>query len=339
MTNAPKTVLAIHDLPGFGRAALSVIVPVLSTLGVQTVALPTAVLSTHTGGLGTPAKLANPGYGPAALEHYHRLGVKFDCIYSGYLADAAQAKLVEQAFELWPRAFKVVDPVLGDGGRLYSGLGADMVPAMYSLCSKADLIVPNVTEAALLLGDPLPGVGSAEQAAAQAARLTRVAPQVVVTGVTGIGGGRYIGCVGAARGGEGYAVKTPLQPRMFHGTGDIFCRRARRAHFAGQRAPGCRTGSCRLRSRSASSRRPREPTSGWASGWRTPCRNCGRSKTMRLPRDKDVLENARALRKSMTREERHLWYDFLRGYSPRFVRQKVVGRIFWIFIAMRQVWR
>ena len=157
MTNAPKTVLAIHDLPGFGRAALSVIVPVLSTLGVQTVALPTAVLSTHTGGLGTPAKLANPGYGPAALEHYHRLGVKFDCIYSGYLADAAQAKLVEQAFELWPRAFKVVDPVLGDGGRLYSGLGD-------------------------------------------------VAPQNAPD----------------EHGGEGYAVKTPLQPRMFHGTGDIF---------------------------------------------------------------------------------------------------------------------
>ena len=194
MTNAPKTVLAIHDLPGFGRAALSVIVPVLSALGVQAVALPTAVLSTHTGGLGAPAKLADPAYGPAALAHYHQLGIKFDCIYSGYLADAAQAKLVQQAFALWPRAFKVVDPVLGDGGRLYSGLGADMVPAMYDLCSHADLIVPNVTEAA----------------------------QVVVTGVAGLGGGRYIGCVGASRGGEGYAVKTPLQPRMFHGTGDIF---------------------------------------------------------------------------------------------------------------------
>ena len=60
---------------------------------------------------------------------------------------------------------------------------------------------------------------------------------------------------------------------------------------------------------------------------------------MRLPRDKDVLENARALRKSMTLEERHLWYDFLRGYSPRFVRQKVVGRYILDFIAMRQVWR
>ena len=222
MSNAPKTVLAIHDLPGFGRAALSVIVPVLSCLGVQAVALPTAVLSTHTGGLGTPAKLSNPGYGPAALAHYQRLGLRFDCIYSGYLADPPQAKLVEQAFERWPRALKVVDPVLGDGGRLYKGLGADMVPAMYNLCSKANLIVPNVTEAALLLGDPLPGVGSSEQAAEQAARLTRIAPQVVVTGVTGLSDGRCIGCVGAARGGQGYSVKTPLIPRMYHGTGDIF---------------------------------------------------------------------------------------------------------------------
>lgn len=219
MSNAPKTVLAIHDLPGFGRAALSVIVPVLSCLGVQAVALPTAVLSTHTGGLGTPAKLSNPGYGPAALAHYQRLGLRFDCIYSGYLSDPTQAKLVEQAFELWPHALKVVDPVLGDGGRLYKGLGAEMVPAMYNLCSKADLITPNVTEAALLLGDPLPGVGSAEQAAEQTARLTRIAPQVVVTGV---GDGRSIGCVGAARGGQGYFVKTPLIPRMYHGTGDIF---------------------------------------------------------------------------------------------------------------------
>ena len=222
MSNAPKTVLAIHDLPGFGRAALSVIVPVLSCLGVQAVALPTAVLSTHTGGLGTPAKLSNPGYGPAALAHYQRLGLRFDCIYSGYLADPTQAKLVEQAFELWPRALKVVDPVLGDGGRLYKGLGADTVPAMYNLCSKANLIVPNATEAALLLGDPLPGVGSSEQAAEQAARLTRIAPQVVVTGVTGLSDGRCIGCVGAARGGQGYSVKTPLIPRMYHGTGDIF---------------------------------------------------------------------------------------------------------------------
>ena len=86
-----------------------------------------------------------------------------------------------------------------------------------SACTVAGLIGANA-----LLGNPLPGVGSSEQAAEQAARLTRIAPQVVVTGVTGLSDGRCIGCVGAARGGQGYSVKTPLIPRMYHGTGDIF---------------------------------------------------------------------------------------------------------------------
>lgn len=122
-------------------------------------------------GLGTPAKLANPGYGPAALEHYRRLGLRFDCIYSGYLADASQAKLVEQAMDLWPDALTVVDPVMGDHGRMYRGLAPEMVPAMYTLCSRASLILPNTTEAALLLGDPMPGVtGEAELHTAQARR-------------------------------------------------------------------------------------------------------------------------------------------------------------------------
>ena len=242
MTNAPKTVLAIHDLPGFGRAALSVIVPVLSALGVQTVALPTAVLSTH-GRAGCP--LSGWQIRPTALRRWPIT------IGSGSSSTASTQVIwlmprrqswCSRRFALWPRAFKVVDPVLGTAAGCTAVWGADMVPAMYDLCSHADLIVPNVTEAALLLGDPLPGVGSAEQAAAQAARLTRIAPQVVVTGVAGLGGGRYIGCVGASRGGEGYAVKTPLQPRMFHGTGDIFCLGAGGAHPAGANAAGCRAG-------------------------------------------------------------------------------------------------
>ena len=222
MTNTPKTVLAIHDLPGFGRAALSVIVPVLSTLGVQTVALTTAVLSTHTGGLGTPAKLANPGYGPVALEHYHRLGVKFDCIYSGYLADAAQAKLVEQAFELWPRAFKVVDPVLGDGGRLYSGLGADMVPAMYSLCSKADLIVPNVTEAALLLDVPMPAPLSRREAVDMLDALHRVTDGDAVITSALLRDYPDSVCTIARDEESAFAVVAPRVPGTYPGAGDIF---------------------------------------------------------------------------------------------------------------------
>ena len=215
-------VLCIHDLPGFGRAGLSVIVPVLSALGAQAVAVPTAVLSTHTGGLGTPAKLANPGYGPAALEHYRRLGLRFDCIYSGYLADASQAKLVEQAMDLWPDALTVVDPVMGDHGRMYRGLAPEMVPAMYTLCSRASLILPNTTEAALLLGDPMPGVtGEAElhTAQTQAQRLTRICPRVLITGVAA---GRGIACVGADRATGESLVRTPMVPKSFHGTGDIF---------------------------------------------------------------------------------------------------------------------
>lgn len=218
MPVAPKTVLCIHDLPGFGRAGLAVIVPILSALGLQAVALPTAVLSTHTGGLGAPARLSSPGYGPAALAHYRRLGVRFDCIYSGYLSEPGQALLVEQAMEYWPGALKVVDPVMGDHGRLYSGLPGEMVPAMYALCSRADLILPNATEAALLLGDPLPGSAAPEYAAGAAERLTRLCPQVLLTGVTA---GRSVLCVGAQRGQDGYTVRTPLL-RPFHGTGDIF---------------------------------------------------------------------------------------------------------------------
>lgn len=222
MSNAPKTVLCIHDLPGFGRAGLSVIVPVLSALGVQAVAVPTAVLSTHTGGLGTPARLASPGYGPAALEHYKRLGLQFDCIYSGYLADAAQARLVEQSIELWPDALSVVDPVMGDNGRMYRGLTPEMVSAMYTLCTRAGLILPNTTEAALLLGDPMPGVTgepALPAAQAQARRLTRICPRVLITGVPA---GRGIACVGADRADGESTVRTPRLPKSFHGTGDIF---------------------------------------------------------------------------------------------------------------------
>ena len=99
----PKKVLCIHDLSGMGRCSLAVILPVLSVMGVQPVALPTVVLSTHTGGLGTPARLDGSAYGQQALEHYHALGVEFDCIYTGYLGGEAQVALAEKAFAYWPR--------------------------------------------------------------------------------------------------------------------------------------------------------------------------------------------------------------------------------------------
>ena len=127
------------------------ILPVLSVMGFQPVALPTVVLSTHTGGFGTPARLDGCAYGEAALEHYRELGLSFDCIYTGYLGGEEQAALAEKAFDLWPSAYKVVDPVMGDNGKAYSTVTPAFIDRMRQLCRRADLILPNATEAALLL--------------------------------------------------------------------------------------------------------------------------------------------------------------------------------------------
>lgn len=182
---------------GVGRCSLAVILPVLSVMGVQPVALPTVVLSTHTGGFGTPARLDGCDYGMAALEHYRELGLEFDCIYTGYLGGEAQAAIAEKAFDLWPAAKKVVDPVMGDNGKAYSTVTPEFIDRMRTLCQRADLILPNVTEAGLLLRkETLPENFDEAGAQALADELTTLAPDAIVTGVAM---GKYIGCAGAGR--------------------------------------------------------------------------------------------------------------------------------------------
>ncbi len=214
----PKKILCIHDLSGVGRCSLAVILPVLSVMGLQPVALPTVVLSTHTGGLGTPARLDGCAYGEAALEHYHALGLDFDCIYTGYLGGEAQVALAEKAFALWPSAHKVVDPVMGDNGKAYSTVTPELISRIRQLCRSANLILPNYTEAQLLLqrtpvDDPL------DDAAAQALadELTALAPSAVVTGLPLV---KYIGCAGS--GSDRFVVKKLHIDRSFPGTGDLY---------------------------------------------------------------------------------------------------------------------
>ena len=209
----PKKVLCIHDLSGVGRCSLAVILPVLSVMGIQPVAL-----STHTGGFGAPARLDGCAYGEAALEHYRELGLSFDCIYTGYLGGEAQAALAEKAFDLWPSAYKVVDPVMGDNGRAYTTVTPAFIDRMRQLCRRADLILPNATEAGLLLekplSDPLDEAGAQALADELAAAL---APSVVVTGLQL---DKYIACAGAGR--ERFVVKKLHIARSFPGTGDLY---------------------------------------------------------------------------------------------------------------------
>mgnify|MGYP003244243822 CR=1 FL=1 len=210
----PKKVLCIHDLSGVGRCSLAVILPVLSVMGVQPVALPTVVLSTHTGGFGTPARMDGAAYGMAALEHYHDLGLDFACIYTGYLGGEEQIALAEKAFDLWPAARKIVDPVMGDNGHAYSTVTPAFIDRMRELARRADLILPNATEAALLLQKDA-AVGPLDDAAAQALadELAALAPNAVVTGLPM---GKYIGCAGSGR--DRFVIRKLHIDRSFPGT-------------------------------------------------------------------------------------------------------------------------
>ena len=219
----PKKILCIHDLSGVGRCSLAVILPVLSVMGFQPVALPTVVLSTHTGGLGTPARMDGSAYGMAALEHYQALELQFDCIYTGYLGGEAQVALAEKAFALWPAAYKVVDPVMGDHGKLYHGFTPELVQGIRELATHADVITPNLTEAALLLGEesntaPL----SLGQARSLLARLSALGPGVVVITGAALTTGEYANlCYDRERGGYWKSVSEYL-PVRYPGPGDLF---------------------------------------------------------------------------------------------------------------------
>ncbi|GHV08245.1 pyridoxal kinase [Clostridia bacterium] len=151
---APPIVLAIHDLSGYGRCSLSVALPALSAQGVQCVALPTAYLSAHTGFKSFTFTDMTAQLSPAA-QHYRELGLRFGAVYSGFLGSEAQIDVVSRIFA----AFKtddtliVVDPVMGDDGRTYKTYTPSMCRRMRELTRRADLITPNITEAAILLDE------------------------------------------------------------------------------------------------------------------------------------------------------------------------------------------
>jgi pyridoxine kinase len=192
-------------------------------MSVQTSVLPTALLSTHTGGFSAPVCTDEAEFCRAALAQYHTLGLQFNGIYSGYLAQPAHAQLVLQAMEQNPHALKVVDPVLGDNGKLYSAITPQACQAMTALCAHADVLCPNVTESALLLG--LAPCDTPMDAAALAQRLDallRAYPQaraVVITGAQ-LPDGTRVNAVGQPDG----CTLLPYTPvaRSCHGTGDLF---------------------------------------------------------------------------------------------------------------------
>ena len=149
-----KRVAAIHDISGFGKCSLTVALPIISAAGIETAVIPTAVLSTHTGGFKdfTFRDLTDDIL-PMAL-HWKREGLHFDAIYTGYLGSFRQIDLVCEIINILrdEDTLVIVDPVMADHGKLYSTFPDDFPEGMKKLCSIADIIIPNITEACLMLG-------------------------------------------------------------------------------------------------------------------------------------------------------------------------------------------
>lgn len=222
-----KRVLAIHDLSGAGKCSLTVVLPVLSALGCAVSVLPTALLSTHTGGFRDPVCRDLTGDMLPWAEHWRREGACFDAVYSGFLGSAAQIEIVREIFgmfrEVNPAVRIVVDPVMGDGGRLYKTYTKEMADGMARLCAAADLIVPNTTEAYYLLGEPYrAGPCGAAEAERVLRGLLALGPQAaVLTGVQP--DAETLGASCMARG--AVRAETALSacvPGRYHGTGDAF---------------------------------------------------------------------------------------------------------------------
>ena len=231
-----KRVLAVHDLSCVGRCSFTVALPILSAAGLEASALPTAVLSTHTGGFTGMTFRDLTQDLPAIFAHWKTLDLAFDAIYTGYLGSAEQVALVEQLFDAFrgEQTKIIVDPVMGDHGKLYPGMSEKMPQLMKTLCQKADVIVPNQTEAALMLGRPyLETPDKAEVDDLMQALREMTQASVVLTGIS-----PEEGKLGAAvydrETGQTACPAAPHMPGSYHGTGDVYASALTGAYLAGK---------------------------------------------------------------------------------------------------------
>lgn len=219
---AYKRVLTVQDISCVGQCSLTVALPVLSACGAETCVLPSAVLSTHTGGFsGVHFRDLSEDI-PAIADHWRREGIDFDAVYTGYLGGIRQIESVSEALlpMTAPGGRIVVDPAMADGGKLYSGFDEAYVDAMRGLCARADVILPNLTEACMLTGTPFTEAYDGTWIQRLLEKLEALgAPDVVLTGV---GFGPEQTGIALRSGGENRYYPQKKLPGSFHGTGDLF---------------------------------------------------------------------------------------------------------------------
>lgn len=204
-------VLAINDISCVGKCSLTVALPVLSACGVTCDILPTALLSTHTGGFTGYTFLNLDEEMKKICDHWETLGLKFDLIYSGYLGSRAQIEFVKDVKRrfLAKDGLFVVDPVLGDNFTFYKGFDKSFADEMLGLCSEADYVLPNETESFLLTGE--------RDFSAALEKLGKICPHPVITGAMTQEGYFLYYCDNGQK-----KLSIPHRDGSFHGAGDVF---------------------------------------------------------------------------------------------------------------------
>lgn len=227
------TALAIHDLSCFGKCALTVIIPTLSAMGVQTVPIPTAFLSTHTGGFEGFYFEDLTGAMDKISEHLLSVGVEADAIYTGFLGSEEQISTVSGIIDRFGtpdaegnKPLILVDPVMGDDGRLYSTYNNEMVEGVKKLCEKADVITPNITEACFLTGEAFRDTSDMSESEVKKyadalceGLKTFGAQRIAITGLHY--GGNMVGTYGFDNG-RAFLHGREHVKKSYPGTGDLF---------------------------------------------------------------------------------------------------------------------
>ncbi len=218
-----KRVAAIHDMSGYGKCSLTVVIPVMSAMGIEVCPVPTALLSTHTAGFTgyTFTDLTDDMEG--FLDHWKTLDMDIDCVYSGFLGSERQIDIVIDYIDAFKEALIAVDPVMGDNGKIYATYNEEMCRGMRTLSRRADIVIPNLTEAAYLLEEDYPEAGtlSRNEALLWLKKLCDMGPRTAV--LTGLTDGDEIFNAGYDKAsGELMISSSKRVPGNFHGTGDLY---------------------------------------------------------------------------------------------------------------------
>lgn len=223
---------AVHDLCGYGKCSLGVAIPVLSAAGIDVCPVPTSLFSSHTR-YPTFEMLDTTSFLPAYLEAWKAINVDLDGIYSGFLGSPEQVDIILQLYKNYPKALRIVDPVMGDNGKKYPTYTDELCDAMRGLCEGADLLTPNLTEASILTGLPYPGQSpEKEQVQELMDALLEMGPKYVV--LKGILKDKVISNYIGGQDAETAIAKNEHLPYALHGTGDLYASALTAALFAGK---------------------------------------------------------------------------------------------------------